>query len=212
MPPIIRVSVNGHDQSFLIDTNSTFSVVDSTLVATSSIVNHRKIQTDGSVITLPTIVAPSIAIGGTRCNWIQEIGSLRLVHFRKLAGKDFYGILGMDILRRFVIQLDFDNRRATMSNVVMPQIECGPSLKMRFDDMGCPCINVSTPDGKLDSFHIDTGMTGTGSLKAEVFDSLLGGRFYRINWRPKCCHCHGQVCNQGGAGSLHRATSGHGFV
>lgn len=100
---------------------------------------------------------------------------LDLGAIRKSSCLDIRGILGMDFLRQYVLQIDFDAGRLRLlkSSDGAPGIErpiiMGPS--------DCPKVMVKLPLFGLGrtEFKIDTGESGigSGSLRPEFFDCLL---------------------------------------
>jgi hypothetical protein len=173
MPLFSGVFIDHKECLFLVDTGCSRTILDSSLTkGLNARSTNDGVQTRGEAIRISMYDAPAISLGGVECDWIREVGSLDLSVFRKQMNKNLNGILGMDVLSRFSLHLDFDNAVALIlvpSDLEKPP---GTSTTLSFSQANCPCI-VALLDGGLDErFSIDTGLTSTGTVRHETYHWL----------------------------------------
>lgn len=92
------------------------------------------------------------------------------------------GIIGMNILDKKVLQLDFENK-----HIRILQIPCsgrsdsrmenyerkwGHPIVLIRDSFGIPYINVALNDAVVEPFTVDTGLWGPNFLRKNIFDEL----------------------------------------
>jgi hypothetical protein len=98
--------------------------------------------------------------------------TMDLSRFRVVSGHEIMGILGMDALHRFVVQVDVDAGKVRFLRTAGP--EPGVPLRLTNEPQQAPCVVAKLAGAGEEQFILDTGMVGHGSgaLKAELFEAL----------------------------------------
>ena len=90
---------------------------------------------------------------------------------RYASGKEFYGVLGMDFLSRFAIEIDFD-RGVLAADHSAGSNGCAQGEKLKLTTIaGSPSVELELP-GHREQFLFDTG-ANVCSVRERVFDSLV---------------------------------------
>jgi hypothetical protein len=166
---LVPVKIGSDVRHFLIDTGSTVTVFDLSLLRGQPQAN-RQIQTAGTDISVPMFDAPAATLGSHRLqDSISSVAGLDLKELRSSTGLDFYGIVGMDFLRHFVIELKFDKGILNLKRELGKQIET-PKLGLTIDEFGSPFVKATVHAWSELEFMIDTGNIGhdSGELEART--------------------------------------------
>lgn len=168
---LIPVTVAGQKYQFVLDTGCTVSVFDTSLrdslVATDEMVPFN----DGERVAL--YECRNATIGRSKIPMGQWAVCMDLRRFRELSGHDTRGILGMDVLRSWVVQIDFDAGRVNF----LKNSETVPGKKVEIDYNACRCPTVTARVAEKSEmqFKIDTGFVGLadGVLNQPTFEALV---------------------------------------
>lgn len=170
----LPVTINETPYTFLLDTGSTFTVLNSsfkpilgeplalgqaeTPVGQSSVQFYQSIDVMTGEINIKTKLPFLIA---------------DLDFFSKVIGEKFDGIAGMAFIHDYIWDIDFDNNIVR----ILSELDNPPSknkfsgIKMSSSPKGVPLVPVEIA-GKMTPFMLDTGDTGSGRLTTEMIDSL----------------------------------------
>lgn len=124
--------------------------------------------------------APPMEAGGLT---LVSPGSVFGTEFRALSrvgGEEFHGVLGMDVLRHYVLQVDFDAGVLRLSPSLPPDWMRGKPLDLRFDG-GRPQLTAVCGSQET-SMVVDTGSSNT-CLDHNVFGQLVQHREMAIGAR-----------------------------
>jgi hypothetical protein len=155
---LVPVSFGRERHKFLLDTGAEATFCDVSLKA--NLEDARKPGGQG------------LCLGKLRIGALPSIQAMDLGRFREVSGHEIEGILGMDALRRFVVQVDFDAGKVRFLRKVMPD-SCVP-VQLANKPEQAPCVVAQVAGLAKERFILDSGMVGygTGALKGDLFESL----------------------------------------
>jgi hypothetical protein len=169
---IAPVKIAGQDFAAMIDTGCTRSVVDNSL---RRLLGRERGQVDVSTAAgtrrFQFFDGPEIELGSRPVTVKSEqVACLDLAPLQRYSRQQFYVIIGMDVLKRFVLHLDFPQARATIFEQA-PATSCPATALKRFSEI--PCV-VGRFGQTASWLMIDTGdvCQGEGSLSPGAFDRL----------------------------------------
>ena len=96
---------------------------------------------------------------------------LNLDEFGEFDGREYDGLLGMDVLRSFVVQFDFD--RGVLRFLASVPENAGTRIPLIPDSSTCPAIEANVCGLGLIPFVIDTGCNQSITLDRSDFTLLL---------------------------------------
>jgi hypothetical protein len=122
-----------------------------------------------------------------------NIDSLMRVHsFDFLKDKDIKGIIGMDFLKRYVVQIDYDIKKVNFFCSIKG-VNPFKTKEKKYPDWGQPVplrtkfltSNVHFVKGNInenmqDDFLVDTGWNSPDSLKSVIFDNVYSQKLSKI--------------------------------
>jgi hypothetical protein len=118
---------------------------------------------------------------------------------RKSVGYDVRGVLGMDFLQRYVLQINFDEGLLSFVNLEdCGEAELGSKCRIRFDGGRTPYVRGKATSEHATEFIIDTGATANTILAPSIFDELAEqGQLHKVR--------EGKILALGGQRSVQRA-------
>src|SRR5262249_34708395 len=118
-------------------------------------------------------VSPGVCVGRSRTPVDGLAISVDLSGLRETRGRRVDGILGMEFLRNYVLQVEFDAERVRLLKTSTGA--AGKKIQLDMDSTGRPVVNVEIPGVGSTPFLIDTGRAGfsNGDLAPKTFESLL---------------------------------------
>jgi hypothetical protein len=164
---LLPVSFGGEEHLFLLDTGAEVTVCDVSLQ--DKLEKARKAGCGG------------LSLGKLSLDSWPSQQTMDLERFRKVSGHEIMGILGMDALRRFVVQVDLDAGKVRFLQT--PGRAPGVPMRLETYPQEAPRVVAQVAGAGAEPFILDTGMIGYGSgaLKAELFESLAGqGRLHPL--------------------------------
>jgi hypothetical protein len=173
---LLPVELQGKRYLFVLDTGSSYSLYDTSLRSLlGEPIKSQKVQAGNRDITTPIFRSPIGKVGKFALPVDSDAFCMDLGKLREMSGQDFYGLLGMDFLRKHVFRIDFDRGEVTFFRSVGPNPGQRVPLTFRSD---CPHVVIEAQGfvghGR---FLVDTGDSGSGSgsLQAKAF-ALLAKR------------------------------------
>lgn len=179
--PFITVNVCGRTIKMLVDTGCSRTGLDSSFCPDlGDSVGAVDQLTFAGIIQAEVFNPPEFELGGLKHTPEGPIFCQDLSDLRKITGEDFWGIVGMDILHHYVVQIDFDQGTLRLGTT-LPRLEANleDGLKLKFVNEGCPSVHVKC--GTLErEFVVDTGSTNTcidhaTYIRLESTDQLIAG-------------------------------------
>ncbi|UCE26603.1 MAG: aspartyl protease family protein [Candidatus Coatesbacteria bacterium] len=155
--------VDSEPLNFLFDTGASISVLD------ASVADELGFETEGELggtgaggtDTASLALVPSMSVGGVAVmNPMVAVFDISAIS--ELAGKKIDGVLGADICRRFVVELDYENENLT----IYEPDEFDPPIDAEFipitylGGVGIPLVSASVDDYEGE-FVLDTGNSGS---------------------------------------------------
>ncbi len=166
----LPVKVNNQEANFMVDTGCDSSVIDARLAA--------KLKLTGTVSVPITGVGPGMVLDTIADKVSLDLGGLSFQGVRiailpgldadRYLGKPVLGIIGGDLLRRFVVQIDYVHKTLTLSDPksFAPDAKAA-CLPIKFRN-NVPFIEAGVANNKVasvtGSFEIDTGDGGEANI------------------------------------------------
>jgi TPR repeat protein len=168
---VVPVTIQGKDYPFLVDMASPHSAFDVSLrLLLGKAVEEDKVP-HGDKAAFPFAMPPDARVGGLPFppDVPVEVGNLMTV--RRIRGRDVFGTLGMDFLSRYVVRLDFDRGRLTLSR--LPGRDPGQPVPLKIEQ-GPAVVEADVRGfGPPASFLVHILVTGIeGCLDEETYHQL----------------------------------------
>jgi len=167
-PICLLGTAGGEKIRFLLDTGATHTVLDTSILKKPVIRRTMRLKAGTSTYEAAMYDSPLISVAGLQCPWIKEIAAFDLDFVRFGTGVDVYGILGMDVLARFVLHIDTDNGVLLFCDPAEAHDPPGTKLPMRLDAMEGPLTELTAVGREVVAFKIDTGCLATGQISKEI--------------------------------------------
>lgn len=163
---------SGERVHFLVDTGATISIFDQTLVnAIGTQTGITKLKTPAGDVYAQLYKCPDASIGPLPLSAIGEVACVDLAPIRLASGNDIRGIVGMDFLRAYAFEIDFDCGRLRLWNEAPDSWSRHQRLPLN-ERNGQPCIRGVVGGHEEESFIVDTG-ANVSTLRKDVFDRLV---------------------------------------
>ncbi len=166
--PIVSVRVNGTPRWFWVDTGSSVTLIASDVAAQAGVERLapdtlRMVTAVGVTGASPAVIR-RLEIGGLRIDGqsaaIVDARDLTLDSGRATGEAGIAridGVIGMDVIRRLNLEIDFFRRRLRISRPRPPQHLAERNLLW----LGSPVVRIEQPDGRPLYFGLDTGADRT---------------------------------------------------
>lgn len=170
----VPVTFNGIAYNFWIDTGSAYTNVTSQL--SSLLVRHpRSMQfaDTARTVTRPVYRLREGRIGSLALPRLDSV-SCTDEYLNQLSPLKVYGLLGMDALRTFILQIDYDRGKISF----LRSVPRGAGVRVQLDKpLVCPSIKGAV-GGRTRPFILDTGclLFGAGSMAKRDFNDLVARR------------------------------------
>lgn len=164
----------GEELPFMLDTGSPSTILDKSLEAKlGKRLGNRKAAYGWKANGKPTFgihAAPKLYLGNVRLQTGSQVYTDDLA--RIWPGRPMMGILGMDCLQNYCIQLDFQAGKLRFLDADhFPEENCGRAFPLRLD--GCVFTRMDFFDEKSVRFMVDTADYNDGALNADLFSLAL---------------------------------------
>ncbi len=170
--PIVPVQIGDTTQLFLFDTGCAPTSLDTSFKQLLGPVRRKGVSvTSRAQVEEELFSAPSAALGRVSLLTDSLVSLTELRPFREFTGHEIKGILGNQILSRYIVQFDFDAGELRLFDEL--DNPPGIQLALQLNELRLPIIIGEIPDIGRVPFAIDTGFIGdSGNLSADVFDEL----------------------------------------
>lgn len=182
-PILLPVTFIDKEHLFILDTGCSHTVYDKSLRhELGKVKNIGKALTLGSQIKAEIFDAPNAFLGPFNLKDSNEVCCLDLKMLTLIDGKTISGIVGMNFLKKHVIQIDCDQGTLSFLQPVEGQHpDWGEKLLLKYDTLGWPYIKGEILDSINSDFVIDTGANSTGALGSDIFEKIISEK------KPKTC-------------------------
>jgi len=129
---------------------------------------------DGNIREFNIYYAPDAKLGKLSFLYGGTVLCVDLSALRESTGLDIRGVIGVGFMRRYMLQLDFDEGRLKFfTSGSAKQIGLGDAVGISMSNYGCPFVIGKILDKYPCSFLIDTGYPDSGTLSGDVFAKLI---------------------------------------
>jgi predicted aspartyl protease len=180
---IIQATVNGtKDLRFIIDTGATQSILDRALareLGTPTDANLSMTTGAGSIQT-EALQVDKLTIGDLQLTKVP-FATADLASFGATATTKTAGLLGANVLKRFLMTIDYENQKLTFADPNKVEVPAGAAAIKTVPSLGMAGIAV---EGNLDgkqkvTFLIDTGAAFDNISESKV-SAILPGPLFRV--------------------------------
>jgi hypothetical protein len=172
---ILPVNFKGSEYWFLLDTGSSFTIFDASFkYELGDATGKVAIKTPRNEMTANIYNAPEAMLGEINMKSCAGVLCLNLEQTGYADGKKIKGIIGMNFLRKYMLQIDFDaDMLYIFDSVQGEKLKWGQVCDMTFPTGGLPHVKGTAFFDIPVVFLIDTGHSGTGSLEERIFQQIL---------------------------------------
>ncbi len=158
--PMAVVEMHGIRTSFLIDTGSSRSAIDSSLARMFS-----EDEPSHDPKTLPV----NVKIGSQMIT-DKQFSVVDFANARIVAMEPFYGIIGMDVLNGLTLELNYD---AKLAQIALPPIlrSAHHKIPLKRDSLNCPLVEISVGATNISAL-LDSGADFSVTLSKREFSKL----------------------------------------
>jgi ankyrin repeat protein/predicted aspartyl protease len=184
-PILTKVKIDEKDYLFVVDTGATYTVFDTSLKSKLGRPRQRFTVIIGNSSQGSSLYAPAteISIAGIPLGKDAGILCHDLETVRLATGRDVRGVIGMEFLRKYILRLDYDRRKAQLlRSETKDRKHWGRSLLMSGGGLrGVPYVPACVQGPGPRSFQIDTGFRGALMLSsADAHYALRGKRVQTV--------------------------------
>ena len=158
-PLLTEVDLNGKSYKFAIATGCPITVFDSSLRPILPPVVHSSESPDVSIHE----GAVYMVVAGKKVAIERSASADLMGKYYQERGSKVHGAIGFDVLKGFVLDVQFDRRRTTLSRDSQQRISPGVELPLEFGPHGMPRLS-GWLDGQKRQFAIETGAIQTISI------------------------------------------------
>ncbi len=139
--------------------------------------------------------APEALLGSLNIQDCGEVVCIDLKMLSPVVGRKISGVIGMNFLKKYVVQINFDKGTLLFLQPTRDQNpHWGKELMINYDSFGTPGITGTMLNGVKVRFDIDTGANITGNLESMVFKEVLSKKEIKTS----------EALSQTAAGLIHR--------
>lgn len=169
----MRVSIAGSPYPFVLDTGATVDTYDSILLPAMGAPVDAGDHYSGSP-PFDFYWPPEATVGPLRVSATMPVAAIDLSHLREASQKDFFGVIGVATLERYILVLDYEEGVAQLLAPGSPlhfesEYECG----LVRDPFRRYTVELEIAPGFKRRFLVDTAQDGAGSMTSALIDSLL---------------------------------------
>jgi hypothetical protein len=174
-PILLPVTFKDKEYLFMLDTGCSHTLFDTSFK--HELGDVKKVGgglTAGSRIEAEFFDAPEAFLGPLNLQDCNEVicSDLKMISF--VMGKKISGLIGMNFLRIYVVQIDFDKGTVFFLQPADGQhTDWGIELLTKYDSLGWPYITGNILNYIKVDFMIDTGANSTGGLGSDIFEKIL---------------------------------------
>ena len=175
---LIPVTINRKTYSFVLDTGSSHCLFDSSLRYTlgDKLPQKGNANTPSGDMKIDFYNSPTFFIGPMKIKGAGPVACFDLETIRTALGSDVHGIIGMSVLKNYIVHLDPDRGRVVFLRGLGSVEDLGVEVPMHSPRGYDYIIKVSFHDGLRqigsEDFLLDTGCSVEGGLSYQLFDSL----------------------------------------
>lgn len=183
----VPVSVNNREYVFLLDTGATQTCFDSRNAGILGLLSHSsEVSTSGGNVRVLHYRCPAATWLGLHMPETMTVMTADLTPLRLASGRQIDGVIGMDILHRYRISLDFDTGSLKVWRAGTPFNKEGKyRLPLQMSKDNSPFVVMPELESGRERFLIDTG-ADTSTIRPMICERLReSGQFQfflQNNW------------------------------
>jgi hypothetical protein len=155
---LVPVRLDQQVFKFAVDTGSGGTIYDRSLRAhLGPMRGATAAVTPNGMQTIELFDSPEASLGKLSLRTSAQVTCMDLGNLRQATGHDVFGFVGMDFLKKHVINLDFDRGKLSILKTV--GLASGTPIPISFQ-RDLPFVPVSNPRAEILSFLVDTGAGG----------------------------------------------------
>lgn len=180
---LLPVKFKGKEYSFVLDTGSSVTIFDVSLRHLLGSVKEKAIlETAKDPMYVQLFDAPEAFLGPLNLQDCREVICIDHKVFGFILGREISGTIGMDFLKKHVIQIDFDRGRFLFIQPTgSSDRDWGEELRITYGLLGRPKITGTIFNTIKVDFVIDTGLNGTGDLNTKIFREISKNRVMKTS-------------------------------
>jgi hypothetical protein len=169
----LPVILNGKTLMFCVDTGAWKTIVDSSLrTELGQLLGKTTTATPSGFLEIELYRCPHASVGSLDLSIIESVGCHDLTKMRYASGEEIYGVLGMDFLKSYAVEFDFDAGKCRIWKSAPSDWARQQSSMMTYDESNRPFVTLTFPSSRAEQFVIDTGANAS-TLRSDVFDELI---------------------------------------
>lgn len=167
---LVPVWVFGKTRTFVVDTGSSYQIYDQSLRPfLGAPLKEKTASTLNGKTTVDIFDAPTATLGSLDLRTEWPVACIDFDAIRQISGYEIEGIVGMAFLHQHIVHLNFEAGKLTF----LREVPENPGERRHFIFKNAtPMIRGQVQDADAQYFKIDTGLTGTVSLNADLFETL----------------------------------------
>lgn len=171
-PFVVPLTVPPHGEvRFLVDTGASITVFDESLKPDGiRSIDRRRFATSGGLLEMDVYPCPSAQLGQLDLQILPGTAYADLAAMRAATGVEIRGVLGMDFLEHFAVEIDFDLGRLQLWNTA-PDEWAGAEPLLLKRQQGVCYVECTLPGDHSEPFLVDTG-ANVSTVREELFDTL----------------------------------------
>lgn len=171
---VVPVTLRDKEYAFLLDTGATHSLYDTSLKPfLGEVVKTQDVITQGGTVKMESFAWPEAFLGPLSLKTDKPVMCADLTMLRQVTGEDFYGIVGMDVLKNHVVQIDFDKGALCFfAGGSKTDGSWGETIQIEYR-LGWPTVWGVVSENIRAPFILDTGYNGTAAIPREILDDLV---------------------------------------
>jgi len=178
---LLPIKISGKRHDFMLDTGACRSGID---VKLRDIVGRPRgsqlLQTPAGQTMVETYDWPTMTLDGQQIKTDRPIVMVDLTELRRASGAPVHGIIGMDVLRNRLVQIESSRGVLRFLDALPKDLDrLGSRIPIEFNIDGAPYLIGQLADESREKFLIDTGAHGN-SLRTSVFDQQLEQKQLRL--------------------------------
>lgn len=172
----VPVTIGDQEYTFLVDTGATNTFYDSSLRhLLGERIDRVEVSTVTGDTTLDTYSSPEAWIKSISIKTKTPVLAIDLAAPSQVFGEKLHGVVGMDVLHRLVVRLNFDEGWVELSEGPRPaEPSWGSPIELELlDGNAVPAIKATVAEDIAGRFLLDTGDNSSISVPAEGYDQLV---------------------------------------
>jgi hypothetical protein len=169
---LVPVTVHGKTYPFVLDTGCGCTVIDISLTRGKPVREEELRRSGKTAKKVKLYQAPAMKVGEISWQSPDYVAGEDLTLLRSVSGHKFYGLLGMDFLRNYAVQIDFEHGKVRLLR--SPAKPMGRAAAILFLDSKrtMPWVVGDIPGWGPEQFQIDMGCISFGGLRRDLFRAL----------------------------------------